>query len=73
MIGLVFNSLGNHNNPLCWSIIPHQSESELTYTGTFPELQEAGMLLFDIHTCDNPQHITLGQCVFAGIGLLLML
>ena len=49
MIGLGVNSLGKHNNPLCWSIIPHQSESELTYTGIFLELQEEAMLLFDIH------------------------
>ena len=54
MIGFGVNSLGKHNNPLCWSIIPHQSESEITYTGTFLELQEAAMLLFDIHTCDDP-------------------
>ena len=33
---------------------PHQSESGITYTGTFLELQEAAMLLFDIHTCDDP-------------------
>jgi hypothetical protein len=47
------NSVGNHNHPLCWSIIPHNTEEELTYTGTFLELQEATMLLNDIHTCPD--------------------
>ena len=26
MIGLGVNSVGNHNHPLCWSIIPHNTE-----------------------------------------------
>ena len=54
VIGFGVNSLGKHTNPLCWSIIQHQSESEITYTCTFLELQEAAMLLFDVHTCDDP-------------------
>jgi hypothetical protein len=53
MIGLCVNSVGNHNYPLCWSIIPHQSEGELTYTGTFLQLQEAVVLAEDLHTCSN--------------------
>ena len=43
MIGLGVNSLGNHIHPLCLLIITHSTESELTYTGTFLELQEAGL------------------------------
>jgi hypothetical protein len=44
MIGLGVNSIGNHNHPLCWSNIQHNKEGELTYTGTFLELQEAALL-----------------------------
>jgi hypothetical protein len=29
MIGFGVNSVGNHNHPLCWSIILHHTESEL--------------------------------------------
>ena len=54
MIGFGVNSLGKHNHPLCWSLIPHNSEGEVTYTGTFLELQEAVMLLFDIKPCSDP-------------------
>jgi hypothetical protein len=54
MIGLGVNSVGNHNHPLCWSIIPHNTEGELTYAGTFLELQEAAMLVNYIHTCPDP-------------------
>ncbi len=54
MIALGVNSVGNHNHPLCWSIIPHNTEGELTYTGTFLGLQEAAMLLNDIRTCPDP-------------------
>ena len=35
MTGLGVNSVGNHTHPVCWSIIPHNTEGELTYTGTF--------------------------------------
>jgi hypothetical protein len=35
--GFGVNSVGSHNHPLCWSIIPHQTEGELTYTSTFLE------------------------------------
>ena len=54
MIGFGVNSLGKHNHPLCWSLVPHNSEGELTYTGTFQELQEAVMLVFDIESCSDP-------------------
>ena len=54
MIGFGVNSLGNHNHPLCWSIIPHNTESQVTYTGTFKELQEASLLLFGINACSSP-------------------
>ncbi len=53
MIGLGVSSLGNHNHPVCWSIIPHHTEGELTYTGTFIELQDAFLLAKDLHTCSN--------------------
>jgi hypothetical protein len=55
MIGLVVTLVGNHNHPLCWFIIPHNTEGELTYhdTDTFLELQEASMLINDIHTCPD--------------------
>ena len=55
MIGFGVNSVGSHNHPLCWSIIPHQTEGELTYTGTFLELQEAFILSCSILTvtCSN--------------------
>ncbi len=51
MIGLGVNSVGNHTHPVCWSIIQHNTEGELTYTGTFHEMQDAFFLLEDIHTC----------------------
>jgi hypothetical protein len=51
MIGLGVNSVGNHNHPVCWSIIPHNTEGELTYTGTFIEMQDAFLLLKDIKPC----------------------
>ncbi len=54
MIGLGVNSVGNHNYPLCWSIIPHNTGGELTYTGTFIELQEAVMLVNNIRTYPDP-------------------
>ena len=53
MIGFGVNSVGSHNHPLCWSIIPHQTEGELTYTGTFAELEEAFILSCSIRTCDR--------------------
>jgi hypothetical protein len=53
IIGLGVNSVGNHNHPVCWSIIQHNTEGELTYTGTFIELQDAFLLAEDIHTCSN--------------------
>ena len=53
MIGFGVNSVGSHNHPLCWSIIPHQTEGELTYSGTFLELQEAFILSCSILTCSN--------------------
>jgi hypothetical protein len=53
MIGFGVNSVGSHNHPLCWSIIPHQTEDELTYTGTYAELEEAFILSCSIRTCDR--------------------
>jgi hypothetical protein len=53
MIGFGVNSVGSHNHPLCWSIIPHQTEGELTYTGTYAELEEAFILSCSIRTCDR--------------------
>ncbi len=53
MSGLGVNSVGNHNHLVCWSIILHNTEGELTYTGTFIELQDAFLLAEDIHTCSN--------------------
>ena len=53
MIGFGVNSVGSHNHPLCWSIIPHQTEGELTYTGTYAELEEALILSYSIRTCDR--------------------
>ena len=55
MIGLGLNSLGNHNNPLSWSLIPNSTKGELTYTGTCMELQKLAMLSFDICTCSDPE------------------
>jgi hypothetical protein len=52
-IGFGVNSVGSHNHPLCWSIILHQTEGELTYTGTYTELQEAFILSCGIRTCDR--------------------
>ena len=54
MIGFGVNSLGNHNHPLCWSIIPHNTESQVTYSGTYKELEEASLLLFSIKSCSYP-------------------
>jgi hypothetical protein len=46
------NSLGSHNHPLCWSLIPDRAEGELTYTQTYNELQCAALLLDDIKPCE---------------------
>ncbi len=43
-IGFSVNFIGSHNHSLCWSIIPHQTEGELTYTSTYTELEEAFIL-----------------------------
>jgi hypothetical protein len=53
MIGFGVNSVGSHIHPLCWSIIPHQTEGELTYTSTYTELEEAFILSCGIRTCDS--------------------
>ena len=50
MICLGFNSMGCVNNPACWSIIPHQSEGELTYKITFFALQKAVISLLKAST-----------------------
>ncbi len=49
MIGFELNTVRNHNHPLCLSIIPHQTEGELTYICLF--MQEAFILLYSIRTC----------------------
>jgi hypothetical protein len=53
MIGFGVNSVGSHNHQLCWSIIPHQTEGELTYTGTYTESEEAFILSCGIRTYDT--------------------
>jgi hypothetical protein len=53
MIGFGVNSVGTHSHPLCWSIIPHQTEGELTYTAPYTELEEAFILSCGIRTCDR--------------------
>jgi hypothetical protein len=53
MIGFGVNSVDSHNHPLSWSIILHPTEGELTYTGTFTELEEAFILSCSIRTCDS--------------------
>jgi hypothetical protein len=52
MIGFGVNSLGNHNHPLCWFLIPDRAEGELTYTQSYNELQRAALLLDNIKPCD---------------------
>ena len=54
MIGFGVNSIGGHNHPLCWSLIPSAGEGKLTYTKTFLELQSAVLLLDDIVLCKVP-------------------
>ena len=55
MIGLGVNSIGGHNNPLVWSIIPHGSEGAITYDRTFNDLQDAAIILIkSITCCENP-------------------
>ncbi len=46
MIGLSFCSMGDANHPACWSYIPHQTEGELMYTGTYREMERAAIALF---------------------------
>jgi hypothetical protein len=53
MIRFSVNSVGSHNLPLCWSIIPYQTEGKLTYTCTYKELEEAFILSYSIRTCDS--------------------
>ena len=43
MIGFGVNSVGGHNHPLCWSLIPKSTEGQAVYSGTFRELQECFM------------------------------
>jgi hypothetical protein len=45
MIGFGVNSLGGHNHPLCWLLIPDRAEGELTYTRTYNKLQRSALLL----------------------------
>jgi hypothetical protein len=53
MISFGVNFVGSHNHPLSWSIITHQTEGELTYTGTYTKLEEAFILSCGIRTCDR--------------------
>ena len=54
MIGLGVNSIGGHNNPLVWSIIPHGSEGVITYDRTFHDFQDAALILIrDIKCCEK--------------------
>ena len=53
MIGLGINSIGGHNNPLVWSIIPKGSEGSITYDVTFQEMQEAAVLFLKLVTCHD--------------------
>jgi hypothetical protein len=46
---------------MCWSIIPHQTEGELTYTGTYTELEEAFILSCGIRTCNNTNCTSCAQ------------
>jgi hypothetical protein len=61
MIGVSVNSVGSHNHPLCWSIIPHQTDGELNYTGTYTELEEAFILSCGIRTCDSADCTSCAQ------------
>ena len=51
MIGFGVNSIGGHNHPLCWSLIPDRAEGQTTYHQTYNELQRAVLLLEDIKPC----------------------
>ncbi len=51
MIGFGVNSLGCHNHPLCWSLIPDRAEGELTYIQTYNALQRAALLFDDFKPC----------------------
>ena len=54
MIGLGVNSIGGHNNPLTWSIIPKGSEGSITYDLTFEETQAAAIEMFErITSCSD--------------------
>jgi hypothetical protein len=57
MIGLGVNSIGGHNNPLTWSIIPKGAEGSITYDLTFEEMQEAALEIFDIA-------VSCSECAF---------
>ena len=53
MIGLGVNSIGGHNNPLCWSIIPKGSEGSITYEVTYREVQEAAVTFMKLVDCHD--------------------
>ena len=48
MIGYRVNSIGGHNNPLTWSIIPKGAEGSITYNMTYEETQAAALEMYDI-------------------------
>jgi hypothetical protein len=63
MIGLGGNSVGNQNHPLCWSIIPHNTEAHLAQ---YYQIMGWGnftreVLGIDPNTCKN--HL-LGDCLY---------
>ncbi len=54
MIGLNVNSVGRHNHPLCWSLIPKSTEGQVMYAGTYREFEECVMaFLTRIKSCDD--------------------
>jgi hypothetical protein len=57
MIGMGVNSIGAHNHPLTWSIIPKGGEGSITYDLTFDEVQEAAITFLGIVDCCD-------QCAF---------
>jgi hypothetical protein len=54
MIGFGVNSVGGHNHPLCWSLIPKSTEGEVVYAGTYQEFEECVMaFLTRVKFCDD--------------------
>ena len=49
MIGPGFFSMGDANNPACWSYVPYQTEGELMYTLTYYQMQRATLALLTVN------------------------